>query len=120
MDKMGKENWQLSADGLYHEMKPEVAVKYKASCRVQIEQWVAGNAQHNDFGECCPDMSCCGREQWSEENRKKFKEYYDQGDQHAMNAMMFFTLSGVTDESSIVRRGVQTYIAGQAPYGQKN
>jgi hypothetical protein len=60
----------------------------------QVDEWVKGNAIHNnnryyrivgddgailevrkmDGGECCPDFSCCQPElMWSEELRLKFK-----------------------------------------------
>ena len=65
---------ELSADGANWVMKDLYAVPYKASLKLQLEQWVVGKPEHNHFSdECCPDFSCCQPDAlWPEEKRKQF------------------------------------------------
>jgi hypothetical protein len=53
--------------------------EYKKHADNQLNEWVNGNPIHNnwhknkDYGECCPDFSCCnGNWLWPEEQRIRF------------------------------------------------
>lgn len=47
---------------------------YKERCEYQLQEWVKGNSIHNTTdNECCPDFSCCYKENLQpEEVRKTF------------------------------------------------
>ena len=47
----------------------------------QLERWLAGDPQHNDAGEHCPDFSCCTGRIAPLETRQAFTAAFMAGDQ---------------------------------------
>lgn len=102
MAKIDPEKWQLSADGQFYEMKPEVAKRYRETVQEQLDYWVAGTPKHNnEFDECCPDFSCCGSPMWSDGMRNAFKNASDEARLH----MLMTGLVAIAPKD--------TYVAGQ-------
>ena len=87
----------------------EYNVQYHKAANEQLEEWIKGNSIHNKFdrimavvnddgdivsfyklegGECCPDFSCCQKDGWPIEKRKKFYELYKNGNVAACEAML--------------------------------
>lgn len=72
--------------------------------REQLEQWVAGNPQHNHvLDECCPDFSCCRPELLAPEHeRRAFQK---------ANAVARAGMLGPFIERAVALR-VKIYVAG--------
>ncbi len=50
---------------------------YREILKHQTQEWLKGNSIHNtEYGECCPDFSCCVPEmKASDEERRKFVDH---------------------------------------------
>ena len=108
--------YQLSEDGQYWEMKPEVAARYRESVKYQLDQWVAGNPIHNaEFDECCPDFSCCGSPLWDENKRKVFQRVSDEGNEQAVMDMLMGSLGEMLSNSL---PEVNVVVCGETPNGE--
>lgn len=70
----------------------------------QLNQWVDGKSVHNpDRDECCPDFSCCNPALLStEEERRNFKQAFDDNDDEILGAMLTIFLGRLLEHSESV------------------
>jgi len=74
-------------------------IRYRQVIADQLDDWVRGKPWHNDeFDECCPDFSCCGRTLSSESVRARFKQATDEGDEATVSEMLMMFLGGCVDD----------------------
>lgn len=98
-------------------MKPEYAILARAANEKQLETWLAGKPEHNDFaGECCPDFSCCNPKlMWPLSSREAFAKAHREGRSEVVHQMLVGALSGIANAAveEIGNPEIKIHVAGE-------
>lgn len=107
--------YDISENGHFIKMKPEVAEIYKLRLKEQLDLWVKGISKHTEnlpegLGvECCPDFSCCFPELlWPAEKRELFAI----ASEEERSDMLMGSLTTLTARVS-EEKGIGIYVAGE-------
>lgn len=99
------ETHELDPTGEWWVLKDQFKGPYRESAKKQLESWLNGKPNHNDYSdECCPDFSCCSpQDVWPMEMRERFVN----GTEEEREEMMMACLSTrVTNENVYVSKGI--------------